>query len=102
MPNNFNKKRNAIPLNVPTKTAALKVVVEYFRLFRNGFYPDAPIAERCNPASSLQNNPPYVQTPFFKTVAVPDFLSNGYGIETVLEDWSLISLQLQDHSIELL
>ncbi|ETO83050.1 hypothetical protein F444_02880 [Phytophthora nicotianae P1976] len=98
----LEKQRDAISLSIPTKTATLNAVVEFFRLFRNGFHPVASVSDLCQASTSLKNDPAYVQTQFLQAITVHDFLSNaGYSVETALEDWRLISKQLENHSIEL-
>ncbi|KAL3659166.1 hypothetical protein V7S43_015745 [Phytophthora oleae] len=80
-------ERQSFPSTVP-----LKVVVEYFRLFNSGFNPIAPVSELCSVESGFHHDPAYVQTQFFQTVMMPNVLCNaGYGVETALEDWRLVS-----------
>ncbi|KAG1696853.1 hypothetical protein DVH05_017763 [Phytophthora capsici] len=77
---------------VSTKTVPMKVVVEYFRLFNKGYNPIAPISELCSGKYELRHDPGYVQTQFFQTVMMPNVLFNaGYGVETALKDWRLVS-----------
>ncbi|KAG3060780.1 hypothetical protein PC121_g13289 [Phytophthora cactorum] len=98
----LEKKRYTIHSTVPTKITALKVVVEYFRLFQNGFHPVASVSDLCNATTALRDDPGYVQTQFFQAVTVPDVLFNaGYGVEAALEDWRLVSLYHANQTINL-
>ncbi|KAG6956317.1 hypothetical protein JG688_00011478, partial [Phytophthora aleatoria] len=98
----LEKKRYAIHSTVPSTITALKVVVEYFRLFQNGFHPVASVSELCNATTALRDDPGYVQTQFFQAVTVPNVLFNaGYGVEAALEDWRLVSLYHANQTINL-
>ncbi|GMF19637.1 unnamed protein product [Phytophthora fragariaefolia] len=80
-----------------TTMTPYNVVVDLWRLFRYGFKPLVPLSEIYNASAGFAN----VQAGFCRTVMVPDVQCNaGYGVETGLENWRLITLHHEKLDIE--
>lgn len=92
----LEKMCSSVPLSRDlNKTMPLEVVVEYFRLFRNGFKPTVSVSELCSFTGAKHLDKAHVQTQFFQAITAPNALFNaGYGVEVALEDWRLVSLHL--------
>ncbi|GMF10734.1 unnamed protein product [Phytophthora lilii] len=91
--NELKLKKLSIPQTVRTTSTPWEIVVEYFRLFRKGFKPSLPVAELSSANSALYQDKSYVQVQFFQAVVAPDVqVDAGFGVQTALEDWRLVTL----------
>ncbi|KAE9003206.1 hypothetical protein PR001_g18044 [Phytophthora rubi] len=82
--------------------AKWSMVIEYVRLFRNGFRPSEPVSELCRGSAPSSSDIAYTQTRFIQSIMAPDVRTNaGYGVEADLEEWRIISLHHVDLSYNL-
>ncbi|GMF40789.1 unnamed protein product [Phytophthora lilii] len=92
-------QRQFVSFAVPLRQTRWAVAVEYFRLFRNGLKDTMP---QNGPDNALVPVESQVQRNFLQSTMAPDVASSmGFGVESILQNWRLISICHPDLDVQL-